>query len=87
MSFDPRSRWPDSSLLLCGARPAVDAALTRPGLPRSVPVYDTVNQELAQARSRPPFLRERLGLVKTLDAFTRRDGSSARCVGAGSWRS
>jgi hypothetical protein len=66
----PRSRWPDSSLLLCGARPAVAAALTRPGLPRSVPVYDTVDQALAQARSRPPFLRERLGLVTTLDAFT-----------------
>jgi hypothetical protein len=48
----------------------VAAALTRPGLPRSVPVYDTVDQALAQARSRPPFLRERLGLVTTLDAFT-----------------
>jgi hypothetical protein len=49
----------------------VAAALTRPGLPRSVPVYDTVDQALApQARSRPPFPRERLGLVKTLDAFT-----------------
>jgi hypothetical protein len=70
MSFDPRSRWPDSSLLLCGARPAVAAALTRRGTPRFLPVYDTLDQALAHARLRPPFLRERLRLVTTLDAFT-----------------
>lgn len=66
----PRSRWPDSSILLCGARPAVAAALARPGTPRFLPVYDTLEQALAHARSRPPFLRERLRLVETLGAFT-----------------
>jgi anti-anti-sigma factor len=66
----PRSRWPDSHLLVCGARPPVAAALTRQGTPRFLPVYDTVDQALAQARSRPPFLRERLGLATTLEAFT-----------------
>jgi anti-anti-sigma factor len=66
----PRSRWPDSHLLLCGARPAVAATLTRQGTPRFLPVYDTLDQALAHARSRPPFLRERLGLATTLEAFT-----------------
>jgi anti-anti-sigma factor len=66
----PRSRWPDSHLLLCGARPAVAAALTRQGTPRLLPVYASLDQALAQARSRPPFLRERLGLATTLEAFT-----------------
>jgi anti-anti-sigma factor len=66
----PRSRWPDSSILLCGARPAVAAALTRWGTPRLLPVYDTLDQALGHARSRPPFLRERLRLASTLEAFT-----------------
>jgi anti-anti-sigma factor len=66
----PRSRWPDSSLLLCGARPAVAATLTRQGTPRFLPVYDTLDQALVHARSRPPFLRERLRLATTLEAFT-----------------
>jgi anti-anti-sigma factor len=66
----PRSRWPDSHLLLCGARPAVAAALTRQGTPRFLPVYDTLDQALGHARSRPSFLRERLGLATTLEAFT-----------------
>jgi anti-anti-sigma factor len=66
----PRSRWPDSHLLLCGARPAVAAALTRQGTPRFLPVYATLDQALGHARSRPPFLRERLRLATTLEAFT-----------------
>ena len=64
----PRSRWPDSSILLCGARPAVAAALTRQGTPRFLPVYDTLDQALVHARSRPPFLRERMRLATTLEA-------------------
>jgi anti-anti-sigma factor len=66
----PRSRWPDSSLLLCGARPAVAAALRQHGTPRVLPIHDTLDQAVAEARSRPPFLRERLRLVATLDAVT-----------------
>ena len=66
----PRSRWPDSNLLVCGARPAVAVALTRPGTPRLLPVDDTLDQALAQARSCPPLLGERLRLATTLDAFT-----------------
>jgi anti-anti-sigma factor len=66
----PRSRWPDSSLLLCCAQPAVAAVLLRQGMPRVLPICDTLDQAVAQAHSRPPFLRERLRLVPTLDAIT-----------------
>jgi anti-anti-sigma factor len=66
----PTSRWPDSSILLCGARPAVAAVLARRGMPGVVAVYDTLDQAVAHARSRPPFLRERLRLVATLEATT-----------------
>ena len=66
----PRTRWPDSSILLCGARPAMAAVLRRRGMPRMLPIYDTLDQAVAHARSHPPFLQERLRLVPTLDAIT-----------------
>jgi len=65
-----RRRWPDSTLLLCRARPAVAEALGRPSVARFLMVYDTMEQALAHVRSRPAFLRERLRLVPTLDAIT-----------------
>ncbi len=65
----PRSRWPDSSVLLCCAQPAVAAVLLRQGMPRVLPICDTLDQAVAQAHSRPSFLRERLRLVRTLDAI------------------
>ena len=66
----PRSRWPDSSILLCGARPAIAEVLRRRGMPRVLPIHDTLDQAVAHARSRPPFLQERLRVVPTLDAIT-----------------
>jgi anti-anti-sigma factor len=66
----PTSRWPDSSMLLCRLRPAVAVVLLRQGTPRVLPIYDTLEQALANARSRPPFLRERLRLAPTLDAIS-----------------
>jgi anti-anti-sigma factor len=66
----PRTRWPDSTILLCGARPAMAAVLRRRGMPRILPIFDTLDQAVAHARSRPPFLQERLRLVPTLDAIT-----------------
>ena len=65
----PRSRWPDSSVLLCCAQPAVAAVLLWQGMPRVLPICDTLDQAVAQALSRPSFLRERLRLVRTLDAI------------------
>jgi anti-sigma B factor antagonist len=64
----PRSRWPASSLLLCGARPAVAEVLRRQDMARVLPIFDTLDQAVAQARSRPPLLRERRRLVPTLQA-------------------
>jgi anti-anti-sigma factor len=65
----PASRWPDTSLVLCCLRPAVAVVLRQHGLPRVLPIYDTLDQAVAHARSRPPFLRERLRLVPTLEAI------------------
>jgi anti-anti-sigma factor len=65
----PTSTWPDTGLLLCCLQPAVAVLLRQRGLPRSLPVYDTLDQAVAHARSRPPFLRERLRLVPTLEAI------------------
>src|SRR5262247_1051241 len=64
----PASAWPDSSVLLCRLRPAVATVLLRHGLGRLLPIHATLDQAFDQARSRPPFLRERLRLVPTLDA-------------------
>jgi anti-anti-sigma factor len=66
----PRSRWPDSRVLLCGARPDMAAVLRGRGMPSFLPIYDTLDHAVANARSRPPFLQERLRLVPTLDAVT-----------------
>jgi anti-anti-sigma factor len=55
-------------LALCGARPAVVEVLTRLGVPRLVPLHETLDQALGHVRSRPPHVREQLGLVATLTA-------------------
>jgi anti-anti-sigma factor len=65
----PTSRWPDTSLLLCCLLPAVAVVVRQHGLPRVLPIYDTLDQAIAHARSRPPFLRERLRLAPTLEAI------------------
>jgi anti-anti-sigma factor len=65
----PTSRWPDTSLLLCRLRPAVAVVLLQHGVPRVLPIYDTLEQAIAHTRLRPPFLRERLRLVPTLEAI------------------
>lgn len=64
----PRSRWPDSSIILCRARPAVAAVLARLRPPHLVPRYDTVEQAIGHAHSSPRFLRKQLRLVPTLEA-------------------
>jgi anti-anti-sigma factor len=58
----PSSSWPDTPLLLCGARPAVAAALARLGVPRFVPVHPNLDQAVADAGRRPPYLRDELRL-------------------------
>jgi anti-anti-sigma factor len=59
----PSSSWPETNLLLCGARPAVAAVLERLGVPQYLPVHPTVEEALAQAVVRPPYLRDELPLA------------------------
>jgi anti-anti-sigma factor len=58
----PSSSWPDTPLLLCCARPAVAAALARLGVPRFVPVHASLDDAVADAGRRPPYLRDELRL-------------------------
>jgi LuxR family transcriptional regulator, maltose regulon positive regulatory protein len=58
----PALGWPDTTLVLCGAQPAVADTLVRAGVARSLVLYPGLEQALANARARPPRLRERLAL-------------------------
>ena len=58
----PSSHWPATNLLVCCAPPAVSATLERLGVPQFLAVHPTVEEALAQASSRPPYLRAELAL-------------------------
>jgi LuxR family maltose regulon positive regulatory protein len=58
----PELGWPDTTLVLCNAQPAVADALVRAGVARELAMYPSLEQALANARTRPPRLRERLPL-------------------------
>jgi anti-anti-sigma factor len=66
----PHSAWPDSNLLLCSPRPAVARVLLAQHMRKAVPILASLDEALARARSRPPFLREQLRLVPTIDAIS-----------------
>jgi anti-anti-sigma factor len=61
----PASRWPATSLLLCGAQPAVAEVLGRVRVPHFLPLYASLDQALDQATSRPPYLQQELRLAPT----------------------
>jgi anti-anti-sigma factor len=83
----PRSRWPDSSVLLCCAQPAVAAVLLRQGMPRLLPICDT----LASTRRSARRIRARRscgsgsGWYQRSTRSPRHGGSWPTCAGAGSW--
>jgi anti-anti-sigma factor len=58
----PSSSWPQTNLLLCCAQPAVAAMLERQGIPQFLGVHPTVEDGLAHASARPPYLRAELPL-------------------------
>ena len=58
----PSSSWPETNLLLCCAQPAVSATLERLGVPQFVAVHPTLEEALARASARPPYLRAELPL-------------------------
>jgi anti-anti-sigma regulatory factor len=64
----PASGWPATSLALCGARPAVAAVLGRLRLPHFLPMHASLEDALANATARPPYLREELVLASSLAA-------------------
>lgn len=73
----PSSRWPDSSLLLCGARPAVAAALTRQGTPRFLPVTTPSTRRSSTRVKVPRSWGSGCAWPRPWWRPTRRDGSPA----------
>ena len=58
----PALGWPGTTLVLCGAQPAVADILVRQGVARRLALYPSLDQALANASARPPWLREQLAL-------------------------
>ena len=56
----PTSRWPTTSVLLCGERPQVAEVLHRVQPPHLLRLYATVEEALDAALARPPQLRDEL---------------------------
>ena len=64
----PATVWPETTLLLCAARPAVAEVLRRQGVPHFLPLHDTVEDALDNVLARPPYLRDELHLAPTSTA-------------------
>jgi LuxR family transcriptional regulator, maltose regulon positive regulatory protein len=58
----PTLGWPRTALVLCGTRPAVADLLIEHGVAARLAMYASLDQALANARDRPPWLREQLVL-------------------------
>ena len=59
----PASRWPTTSLLLCGAQPPVAKILGRLQVPHFLRLYTSIEDALDAAFDRPPDLRDELLLA------------------------
>ena len=64
----PSTLWPETTLLLCAARPVVAEVLRRQGVPTFLPLHDTVEEALDKVLARPPYLRDELHLAPTSTA-------------------
>jgi LuxR family transcriptional regulator, maltose regulon positive regulatory protein len=58
----PALGWPGRALVLCAIRPSVADTLLKLGGARDLAIYPSLDQALANARVRPPRLREHLVL-------------------------
>jgi LuxR family maltose regulon positive regulatory protein len=58
----PALGWPGTALVLCGTLPPVADLLVEHGVAARLAMYASLDQALANARVRPPWLRERLVL-------------------------
>jgi len=61
----PSSRWPDTSFLLCGAKPPVAEVLGLLTVPHFLQLYASLQDALDAALARPPYLRDELRLAPT----------------------
>jgi DNA-binding CsgD family transcriptional regulator/anti-anti-sigma regulatory factor len=61
----PASRWPTTSLLLCGAQPAVAEVLGGLEARHFLPLYDTLQEALDAVVDRPAYLYDALRLAPT----------------------
>jgi anti-anti-sigma regulatory factor/anti-sigma regulatory factor (Ser/Thr protein kinase) len=61
----PSSRWPATSFLLCGAKPAVAEILGLLTVPHFLQLYPGVEEAVDAAVARPPYLRDELVLAPT----------------------
>ena len=61
----PANRWPDTSFLLCGARPRVAEVLRQGQVSHLVRLHGTVQEALDEVQTRPPYLRNELRLAPT----------------------
>jgi anti-anti-sigma factor len=76
----PSSHWPETNLLVCCAQPTVSAMLERLGMPQFLAMHPTLQEALAHAQSRPPYLRAELPLGPSLTApAAARDFIRATC--------
>src|SRR5215213_8749857 len=64
----PALGWPGTALVLCGPQPAVAEVLVQLGVARFLPMYPSLDEALANARTRPQRLRARLTLGPVLTA-------------------
>src|SRR5829696_3801021 len=64
----PALGWPGTALVLCGTPPAVAEVLVQLGVARSLAMYPSLDEALANARTRPQRLRARLTLGPVLTA-------------------
>jgi LuxR family transcriptional regulator, maltose regulon positive regulatory protein len=58
----PALSWPGTALLLCGTRPTVADTLLQQGVASRLAMYPSLDQALANAHARPPWLHEQLAL-------------------------
>src|SRR5215218_4988266 len=58
----PALSWPGTALILCGAHPAVAEILLEQGEASRLAMYPSLDQALANAHARPPWLHEQLTL-------------------------
>jgi anti-anti-sigma factor len=78
----PSSSWPETNLVLCCAPPAVSATLERLGVPQFLAVHPTLQEALAHASARPPYLRAELPLGPSVTA----PAAARQFVGATCWQ-